>query len=240
MGPPVSRGVVPGGDEPGGPLRGGPVRGVGPRRGCPHLRPSVGRGPPLFRRSRPTHGGGLLAIERGDLETAAEVTERILDMLGGGRPVFDYLAQLDRARIWAAGGHLDAALASLTPARAALHSDHSVLLAQADELEARFRLALGDPPRGVPSQPACRMIVASSSRRSSPSPSRTRREPPPFLATSPPRDRRSAPISNYGCYAALSPLSQRPRPPPGWYATRARSSTVMVTSRPFWTPLLRS
>ena len=88
---------------------------------------------------------GLLAIERGDLETAAEVTERILDMLGGGRPVFDYLAQLDRARIWAAGGDLDAALASLTPARAALRSDHSVLLAQADELEARFRLALGDP-----------------------------------------------------------------------------------------------
>ena len=43
-----------------------------------------------------------------------------------------------------AGGDFDEALASLPTTRTALHSDHSILLAQADELEARIRLALGD------------------------------------------------------------------------------------------------
>ena len=55
-----------------------------------------------------------------------------------------YLAQLDRARIWAAGGNLDEALTSLPAARAALKSDHSALLVLADELEAHIRLGLGD------------------------------------------------------------------------------------------------
>ena len=86
----------------------------------------------------------LMALERHDLATAADLTEHILGMLGGGRPVFDYLAQLDRARIWAAGGNLDEALTSLPAARLTLRSDHSVLLAHADELEARLHLALGD------------------------------------------------------------------------------------------------
>jgi LuxR family maltose regulon positive regulatory protein len=86
----------------------------------------------------------LLALEHGDLVTAIDVTEHILGTVVGGRPVFDYLAQLDRARIWAAAGNLDEALASLPAARTALRSRHSVLLAQADELEARIRLALGD------------------------------------------------------------------------------------------------
>ncbi|HXW81071.1 MAG TPA: AAA family ATPase, partial [Acidimicrobiales bacterium] len=91
-----------------------------------------------------TRTRALLALERRDLATAAEITERILGSLVAGRPIFDYLAQLDRARIWAAGGNFDEALASLPAARAALKSDRSVLLAQADELEARSRLALGD------------------------------------------------------------------------------------------------
>ena len=86
----------------------------------------------------------LLSLERRDLGTATDLNERILGMLGGGRPIFDYLAQLDRARIWVAGGNVDEALASLPAARTALKGEHSVLLAQADELEARFRLALGD------------------------------------------------------------------------------------------------
>jgi LuxR family transcriptional regulator, maltose regulon positive regulatory protein len=86
----------------------------------------------------------LLALERGDLAAAAEPTERALEMVSGGRPVFNYLAQLDRARIWAAGGNLDEALASLPAARSALKSDRSVLLPMADELEARLRLGLGD------------------------------------------------------------------------------------------------
>jgi LuxR family transcriptional regulator, maltose regulon positive regulatory protein len=86
----------------------------------------------------------LLALERCDYVAAAEPIERALGMVGGARPVFSYLAQLDRARIWAADGHVDEALASLPAARTALRSDRSVVLAQADELEARFRFALGD------------------------------------------------------------------------------------------------
>ena len=86
----------------------------------------------------------LLALERGDLAAAAEPVERALAIVSGARPAFNYLAQLDRARIWAAGGDLDQALASLPAARAALKSDHSVLLTEADELEARLRLGLGD------------------------------------------------------------------------------------------------
>ena len=86
----------------------------------------------------------LLALERSDLAAATEPVERALAMVSGARPAFNYFAQLDRARIWAAGGDLDQALASLPAARAALKSDHSVLLAEADELEARLRLGLGD------------------------------------------------------------------------------------------------
>ncbi len=86
----------------------------------------------------------LLALERGDLTAAAEPVERALAMVSGARPAFNYLAQLDRARIWAADGNLDQALTSLPAARAALRSDHSVLVTEADELEARVRLSLGD------------------------------------------------------------------------------------------------
>ena len=86
----------------------------------------------------------LLALERHDLEAAEGLTEKILDRLGGGRPNQAYLAQLDRARTWAAGGSFDAALASLPAARATLRCDQSIMFAQADEVEARLRLALGD------------------------------------------------------------------------------------------------
>ncbi|HXW80734.1 MAG TPA: LuxR C-terminal-related transcriptional regulator [Acidimicrobiales bacterium] len=86
----------------------------------------------------------LLALERHDLEAADRLTEQILGRLGSGRPNQAYLAQLDRARIWASNGNLDAALSSLPAARATLRYDHSIMLAQADELEARLRLALGD------------------------------------------------------------------------------------------------
>jgi LuxR family transcriptional regulator, maltose regulon positive regulatory protein len=87
----------------------------------------------------------LLALEKCDLTTAEIWTESVLALVeGGGRPIHEYLAQLDRARIWATSGDLDAALASLPAARAALRSDHSPLFARADELEARLRLVLGD------------------------------------------------------------------------------------------------
>ena len=69
-------------------------------------------------------------------------------------------ANLDRR------GNLDEALASLPAARAALRSDHSILLAQADELEARIRMALGD--RGAPApSPAVYLMTAGLSSRSS-------------------------------------------------------------------------
>jgi LuxR family maltose regulon positive regulatory protein len=86
----------------------------------------------------------LLALERHDLAAATEPVERALEIVSGARPAFNYLAQLDRARIWAAGGNYDEALASLPAARSALKSGNSVLLAEADELEARIRLGLGD------------------------------------------------------------------------------------------------
>ena len=85
-----------------------------------------------------------LALERRDLDAAASRVEQTLDLVSGARPAFEYFAQLDRARIWAAAGNLEGALSSLPAARTALRCDHSVLFAQADELEARLRLALGD------------------------------------------------------------------------------------------------
>ena len=39
----------------------------------------------------------LLALEIRDLATAAELNERVLGTLVSGRPIFDYLTQLDRA-----------------------------------------------------------------------------------------------------------------------------------------------
>ncbi len=85
-----------------------------------------------------------LGLERRHLDAAASLVERVLEMVSGARPCFEYFAQLDRARIWAAAGNLEGALSSLPAARSALRCDHSVLFAQADEIEARLRLALGD------------------------------------------------------------------------------------------------
>ena len=60
------------------------------------------------------------------------------------RPVFEFLALLDRAGIWAARGQVPEALATVDAARLVLAGTKSVLLARADELEALLRLALGD------------------------------------------------------------------------------------------------
>jgi LuxR family maltose regulon positive regulatory protein len=86
----------------------------------------------------------VLALERRDLVVAADLTEQSLSHLVAGRPVFDFLAQLDRARIWAASGNVEEALTSLSGTRASLRSERSVLLGQADEVEARLRIGLGD------------------------------------------------------------------------------------------------
>ena len=58
--------------------------------------------------------------------------------------VFEFLALLDRAGIWAARGHIDDALATVDAARLVLAGSKSVLLARADEREALLRLSLGD------------------------------------------------------------------------------------------------
>ena len=107
----------------------------------------------------------LLALERRHLATAAALTEETLATLTPGRPIFDYLAQLDRARIWAASGSVDESLASLPAARAALRSDRAAIFALADELEARLRVAAGDYSgalRSAKGLPADRRMVAEA------------------------------------------------------------------------------
>ena len=61
------------------------------------------------------------------------------------RPLFEFLALLDRAQIWAARGQVREALTTVGAARQVLTSAASpALLAQADEQEALLRLSLGD------------------------------------------------------------------------------------------------
>jgi LuxR family maltose regulon positive regulatory protein len=84
------------------------------------------------------------ALERRDLDTAEQLTERALAISERFRPVFEFLALLDRARIWAARGQIDAALATTDAARRVLAERKSPLIARADEQEALLRLSLGD------------------------------------------------------------------------------------------------
>jgi LuxR family transcriptional regulator, maltose regulon positive regulatory protein len=84
------------------------------------------------------------ALEQRDFGTAEQLTERALSISERFRPVFEFLALLDRARIWAARGHIRDALATVDAARLVLAGTKSVLLARADELEALLRLSLGD------------------------------------------------------------------------------------------------
>jgi LuxR family maltose regulon positive regulatory protein len=86
-----------------------------------------------------------LALERRDLDAAEHLTEQALAISKPGWPAFQFLALLDRAGIWAARGQVRDALASIETARLLLEGSGSVLLARADELEARLRLSLGDP-----------------------------------------------------------------------------------------------
>jgi LuxR family transcriptional regulator, maltose regulon positive regulatory protein len=86
-----------------------------------------------------------LALERRDLDSAERLTEQALSISERRRPLFEFLALLDRATIWAASGQVREALASVEAARLVLAGTGSpVLLARADELEALLRLALGD------------------------------------------------------------------------------------------------
>jgi LuxR family transcriptional regulator, maltose regulon positive regulatory protein len=85
-----------------------------------------------------------LALEQRDLDTAEQLTEQALTISEHRRPAFEFLALLDRARIWAARGQIREALATIETARPVLARTASVLLARADELEALLRLSLGD------------------------------------------------------------------------------------------------
>jgi LuxR family transcriptional regulator, maltose regulon positive regulatory protein len=85
-----------------------------------------------------------LALERRDIDTAEHLTEQVLRLSEQRRPLFEFLALLDRAQIWAARGHFREALASIDSARLALAQASSALLARADEQEALLRLSLGD------------------------------------------------------------------------------------------------
>ena len=84
------------------------------------------------------------ALEQRDLGTAERLTERALSISERFRPVFEFLALLDRAGIWAARGRIHDALATVDVARLVLAGTKSVLLARADEQEALLRVSLGD------------------------------------------------------------------------------------------------
>jgi LuxR family maltose regulon positive regulatory protein len=99
-----------------------------------------------------------LAMERRDLDAAEQLTKQALSISEQGWPAFQFLALLDRARIWAARGQVQDALTSIEKARSVLTGTGSVLLARADELEARLRLSLGDP--ASPAELAGRLPVA--------------------------------------------------------------------------------
>ncbi|MGO9280516.1 MAG: hypothetical protein ACLP3Q_23810, partial [Streptosporangiaceae bacterium] len=82
-----------------------------------------------------------LALERRDLDSAEQFAEQALSISERKRPVVEFLARLDRARIWACRGQVREALATIEPARLVLAGTSSVLLARADELEALLRLS---------------------------------------------------------------------------------------------------
>jgi LuxR family maltose regulon positive regulatory protein len=85
-----------------------------------------------------------LALEQRDLDTAEQITEHVLSISERRRPLFEFLALLDRAAIWAARGQVREALSTIDAARHVLPGATPVLLARADELEALLRLSLGD------------------------------------------------------------------------------------------------
>ena len=99
-----------------------------------------------------------LALERRDLDTAERLTERVLSITEQRRPLFEFLALLDRAQIWAARGQVRDALATVATARQVVPGASPALLARADEQEALLRLSLGD--LRTPAELAARLPAA--------------------------------------------------------------------------------
>jgi LuxR family transcriptional regulator, maltose regulon positive regulatory protein len=85
-----------------------------------------------------------LALEQRDMDTAERLTEQAISTTEHRRPLFEFLALLDRAAIWAARGQAREALASVHSARDILPGTRSALLTRADETEALLQLSLGD------------------------------------------------------------------------------------------------
>ncbi len=85
-----------------------------------------------------------LALERRDLVTAERVAEQALATAEQRRPISEFLILLDLAEIWAARGQIREALTGIEAARDVLPGAAPALLNRADELEALFRLSLGD------------------------------------------------------------------------------------------------
>ena len=86
-----------------------------------------------------------LALERRDLDAAEHLTEQVLSITEQRRPLFEFMALLDRAQIWAARGQIHDALTTVEAARQVMTGGSPALLARADEQEALLRLSLGDP-----------------------------------------------------------------------------------------------
>jgi LuxR family maltose regulon positive regulatory protein len=106
-----------------------------------------------------------LALEQRDLDAAEQLTEQVLSISEHRRPIFEFLALLDRAAIWSARGQIREALATVETARLILPEVGPALLARVDELEALLRLSLGDlrsPAELAIRLPAarCRLMLA--------------------------------------------------------------------------------
>jgi LuxR family maltose regulon positive regulatory protein len=86
----------------------------------------------------------ILALEWRDLDSAEHLIETVLRICERRWPLFEYLALLDRARIWAARGQVGKALDTIDAARMILTEACSRLRSRADGLEADLRLFLGD------------------------------------------------------------------------------------------------
>ena len=112
-----------------------------------------------------------LALERRDLDTAERFTEHVLSITEQRRPLFEFLALLDRARIWTARGLVRDALATIEAARQVVSGASTALLARADEEEALLRLSLGDlrsPAELASRLPAVRRSLLRARSRSPP------------------------------------------------------------------------
>ena len=105
---------------------------------------------------------------------AEQLTEQALSITERRRPIFEFLALLDRAGIWAARGQVREALATVEAARRlVLAGTGSALLARADELEALLRLSLGDLRSPAELASGCQPTAAACCWPGSRSPSAT-------------------------------------------------------------------